>query len=126
MLDAADVYVLLKVVAMQGNGDWVQSGLAHEIGVSPSVVNRALKKAEELNLYLPSRKQVNGRHLEDALVHGARFFLAPKKGGEVRGMPTAWAAQPLAGEIVSSEALPPVWPRSGGGNSRIIDRAVTS
>lgn len=110
MLESADVYVLLKVVAMHGKDSWVQSGLATDIGVSPSVVNRALKKAEELKLYQPSRKRVNVRSLEDALVHGARYFLAPKMGGEVRGTPTAWAAPPLADEIASSEALPPVWP----------------
>ncbi len=110
MLERIDVYVLLKLVAMHEAGHWVQSGLAHEIGVSPSVVNRCLKQAEELKLYNPSRKQVNVQALEDALVHGARYFLAPKKGGEVRGMPTAWAAPPLVDEIVSSEALPPVWP----------------
>jgi DNA-binding Lrp family transcriptional regulator len=110
MLDSTDVYVLLKIVAMHGKGAWVQSGLANEIGVSPSVVNRALKRAEDLKLYQSSRKRVNVRPLEDALVHGARYFLAPKKGGEVRGTPTAWAAPPLADEIASSEALPPVWP----------------
>jgi len=110
MLDGVDVYVLLKLIAVQEMGLWVQSGIAYELGVSPSVVNRALKKAEELRLYTPSHKRVNARALEDALVHGARYFLAPKRGGEVRGMPTAWAAPPLAGGIVSGEALPPAWP----------------
>ena len=43
-------------------------------------------------------------------MHGARYFLAPKRGGEARGTPTAWAAPPLSGEIASGEALPPVWP----------------
>lgn len=114
MLDSADVYVLLKVVAMHGKPAWVQSGLATDIGVSPSVVNRALKKAEKLNLYEPSRKRVNVRSLESALVHGARYFLGPKKSGEVRGMPTAWAAPPLMNEITSSETLPPVWPDPQG------------
>jgi len=110
MLDGVDVYVLLKLIAVQEMGHWVQSGLAYEIGVSPSVVNRSLKKAEELKLYSPSHRRVNVRALEDALVHGARYFLAPKRGGEVRGMPTAWAAPPLVDEIVSADALPPAWP----------------
>ena len=109
-----DVYVLLKVAGMHGKECWLQSGLASEIGVSPSVVNRALKKGEELKLYYPSRKRINARALEEALVHGARYFLAPKKGGEVRGTPTAWAAPPLSGEISSAETLPYVWPDSAG------------
>lgn len=109
MLDSVDIYVLLKIVAMRGASHWSQSALAHEIGVSPSVVNRSLKRAEEVKLYNPTLKRVNARSLEEALIHGARYFLAPKQGGEVRGMPTAWAAPPLVQEIVSSEVLPPVW-----------------
>lgn len=105
-----DVYVLLKVVALHNMHDWIQSRLAHDIGISPSVVNRTLKKAEEIKLYSSAHKSVNIRFLEEALVHGARYFLAPKKGGEVRGIPTAWAAPPLVHQIVSADALPPVWP----------------
>ncbi len=114
VLDSADIYVLLKIASVRGSSKWSQSGLGYEIGVSPSVVNRALKKAEELKLYNPARRRLNGPSLEAALVHGARYFLAPKRGGEVRGMPTAWAALPLANELVSGETLPPVWPDSAG------------
>jgi hypothetical protein len=108
-LDSVDVYVLLKLVAKHG-AKWVQSGLAHELGVSPSVVNRALKKAEAIGLYNPIRKRVNVHPLHEALAYGAKVFLAPAKGGEVRGIPTAWAAPPLDRAISTSEALPFVWP----------------
>lgn len=108
-----DVYVLLKVAAMGGR-PWVQSGLAHEIGVSPSVVNRCLKKAEALRLYFPSRKRINAHPFAQALVHGARYFLAPRRAGEVRGTPTAWAAPPLCHEIAASDLLPPAWPHPEG------------
>jgi hypothetical protein len=30
--------------------------------------------------------------------------------GETRGIPTAWAAAPLAAELAPSSDLPPVWP----------------
>lgn len=114
VLDSVDVYVLLKVASVPDGVRWIQSGLAHEIGVSPSVVNRSLKKAEDLKLYHPIRRKANSRALTDALVHGARYFLAPKRGGEVRGVPTAWAAPPLDNQLVSGEALPPVWPDPEG------------
>jgi len=114
VLESSDVYVLIKLASMNEGISWSQSGIGHEIGVSPSVVNRALKKAEEVKLYSSARKRVNGRHLAEALVHGARYFLAPKRGGEGRGMPTAWAAPPLDQEIASGESLPPVWPDSNG------------
>jgi hypothetical protein len=110
MLDPVDMYVLLKIASLQGNTDWSQGQMAVQIGVSPSTVNRALKRAAEVNLYQPARKKMNMRALEEALVHGAKYFLAPKRGGEVRGTPTAWAAPPLSEQIASSDPLPPVWP----------------
>jgi hypothetical protein len=110
MLDSSDLYVLLKVASLRGRVDWSQGGLAAEIGVSPSTVNRALKRAAEAKLYHPASRKLNIRSLEEALTHGVRFFFAPKRSGEVRGTPTAWAAPPLSAEIASSDALTPVWP----------------
>jgi hypothetical protein len=110
MLDSVDMYVLLKVASLRGKDDWSQGPLAADIGVSPSTVNRALKRAAEAKLYDPARKKMNLRSLEEALVHGVKYFMAPKRGGEVRGTPTAWAAPPLNADIASSDALPPVWP----------------
>lgn len=63
-----------------------------------------------MRLYQPAHKKMNLRSFEEALVHGVRYFMAPKRGGEVRGVPTAWAAPPLNTEIASSDALSPVWP----------------
>ncbi len=52
---------------------------------------------------------MNLHSFEEALVYGLRFFMAPKRMGEVRGIPTAWAAPPLNEEIASAEVMPPVW-----------------
>lgn len=109
MLSPLDVLVLLKVVTKRGL-KWTQPEIASELLISQSVVSNALKTAETLNLYSPSRRRVNGRLLADALVHGARYFLSAQQGGEVRGMRTAWAGPPLANTISTSEPLPPVWP----------------
>lgn len=113
MVDPADMYVLLKIASLRGRRDWTQGLLAANIGVSPSTVNRALKRAANAKLYHPASKRMNLRFLEEALVHGVRYFMAPTRGGEVRGTPTAWAAPPLDAEIASSE-LPPVWPNPMG------------
>lgn len=104
------MYVLLKIASLRRRRDWSQGLLAADIGVSPATVNRALKRAANARLYSPALKRMNLRSLEEALVHGARYFMAPMRGGEARGIPTAWAAPPLDAEIASSEALPPVWP----------------
>src|ERR1044072_407632 len=109
MLSAVDVLVLLKIAAKRGKV-LTQPELAGELFISQSAVNRALKTATSLNLLTPRNQGLNATHLEEALSHGARYFLAPKRGGEVRGMLTAWAAPPLSHVIASSDPLPPVWP----------------
>lgn len=115
MIELAPVHVLvlLKIIAQRGR-PWTQPEIASDLFISQSVVSRALKTAEELSLYLPSVRRVNAKALEGALVHGARYFLGATRGGDVRGIPTAWAAPPLSHEIVASDPLPPVWPDPAG------------
>ncbi|CAN5561617.1 hypothetical protein BH11ARM2_BH11ARM2_35690 [soil metagenome] len=113
MLAPSDVLVLFKIITKRGH-PWTQPELASELSISQSMVSRALKTAASLNLYHPSSKLVNARQLKDALVHGSRYFLTAKRGGEVRGMRTAWAAPPLLGELATNEPLPPVWPDAMG------------
>lgn len=112
-LAPVDVLVLLKIIA-QRERPWTQPEIASSLLISQSIVSRALKTADSLALYRPTAKRVNVKALEDALSHGARYFLGATKGGDVRGMPTAWAAPPLAQEIATSEPLPPVWPDPTG------------
>lgn len=109
MLAPLDIFVLLKIVAKRGQR-WSQRDLSYELSVSQSSVHAALKNATEAKLYNPSRKLVSATRLEEALAHGAKYFLVAKRGGEVRGMPTAWAAPPLSNEIAANGELPPVWP----------------
>jgi hypothetical protein len=109
MISPIDIYVLLKVAA-KGHMPWSQRDLSYELSISQSSVHQALKNAAEVKLFNPDRKRINRRGLEEALVHGARYFLFPSKGGEARGVLTAWAAQPLASVISANGNIPPVWP----------------
>lgn len=113
MLAPIDIFVLLKIVAKRGQV-WSQRDLSYELSVSQSSVHAALKNSSEAMLYISSRKAVSASRLEEALVHGAKYFLVPKRGGEMRGMLTAWAAPPLSNVIVSGGGLPPVWPDALG------------
>lgn len=108
MLGPVDVLVLLKLIA-KGDEPWTQMQIASELSLSQSVVNRSLKNADRMGLYWPAKKRVNGRSLGDALIHGARYFLAPTLGSEVRGLGTAWVVPPLSNELASADAMPPVW-----------------
>jgi len=112
VLTAVDIFVILKVVAKRGQ-PWTQRELTDELSVNPSLVQAALKNAAEAKLYSPIRKLANGTRLEEALVHGAKYFLVPKRGSEVRGMPTAWSAPPLS-DMLDSGGVPLVWPDPKG------------
>lgn len=114
MLSALDVLVLLKLCAMGRGRSWTQAQVASELSVSSSSVNAALKRAAAVNLFSPVRNAPNMLALEEALVHGARYFLGPHRGGTTRGTPTAWAAPPLVDLISTHDELPPVWPDPEG------------
>lgn len=113
VLAPIDIVALLKICARMGK-PWSQRDIAYELQIGQSSLNRALKNAEELLLYNPVRKQVSVMRLEDALVHGAPYFLAPKWGGEARGVPTSWAAPPLSDLLAVDDPLIPVWPDPNG------------
>lgn len=66
------------------------------------------------SLYQPRRKTIAAGALNELLLHGARFVYPPARSGEARGLPTAWAANPLSEVIVSREENPPIWPDAVG------------
>ena len=47
-------------------------------------------------------------------MHGARYVVPAIRGGETRGVPTAWAVAPLSDALASTTELPPVWPDPHG------------
>jgi hypothetical protein len=112
MLKAQDIVVLLKVaIARHG---WTFAQLADELGMSASAVHRSLDRAGAAGLYSSGRRRVRIRELKEFLIHGVRYAMPPLNRGEARGLPTAWGANPLAGEIASSGRNAPVWPDARG------------
>ena len=59
-------------------------------------------------------RRVNVAQGEEFLVHGVKYVFPAVLGGETRGIPTAWAAPPLAEQLAPSNDLPPVWPDPRG------------
>ncbi|WP_428622537.1 hypothetical protein [Sedimenticola sp.] len=114
-LKPQDVLVLLKLVAM-GHQAWAYHRLALELGMSPSEVHAAIKRALAANLALQEGDRVvpNMRNLEEFLVHGLRYVFVPERGQMCRGMLTAHAAPPLATHFVPDAEPPPVWPSVDG------------
>ena len=114
-LKPQDVLVLLKLIAIQNNS-WSYNTLAVDLGMSPSEVHAALKRslAAQLALKRDANLVPNVRNFEEFLVHGLRYAFYPEWGGMARGMPTLYAASPLAARMASSAEPLPVWPDPEG------------
>ena len=108
MLKGEDIVVLLKLAADQP--DWTVRSLEAEIGIPRSVIQRSLVRLEQAGLLAEERRRVNKGRAEELLVHGVKYVFPPVRGGETRGVPTAWAVPPLREKLAESEELPPVWP----------------
>ena len=113
MIRKSDIYVLSGLLA-QGS-DWSYRSLADRLHVPHAVVQRALARTQEADLYLPERREVHVPHFEEFALHALRFVAPAQLGALVPGVPAAWAAEPMAGAIHSSgEEPPPVWPWARG------------
>jgi len=115
MLKPQDIVVLLKLVAAP-ESPWSYPRLALDLEISPSEIHAAVKRAEAAGLATkaPFGPQPIRQALEEFLIHGVKYVFTPKRGGPVRGMPTAWAAPPLKDQFAPSDELPPVWPHAEG------------
>lgn len=113
MLKGEDIVLLLKL--SDSPPDWTVRTLSSETSIPRSVVQRALKRLATAGLLDERRKRVNLSQTEEFLVHGLRYVFPAVLEGESRGVPTAWAAEPLAARIASPPGeLPPVWPDARG------------
>lgn len=110
-LKPQDILFLLKLVAL-GKKSWPFNKIAVELGMSPSEVHAAAKRALAARLALKEGDVIwpNIRNLEDFLLHGIQYVFVPDRGGLDRGMPTAYASAPMDAWFVKDNEPPPVWP----------------
>lgn len=117
VLKPQDPVVLLKLIAAH-EPTISFNRLALELGMSPSEVHQAIKRAEKAGLVrtVPRpdgshSKEVNRSALREFLVHGLKYVFPAIRGGETRGMPTAADAPILQIKGLSAAStLPAVWP----------------
>jgi hypothetical protein len=112
MLNGQDVVVLLKLAGHRE--EWTLRSLEAELGVSRAGVHRSLQRLNAAGVYDLERRRTNVSQAEEFLVHAVKYLFPPELNGETRGVPTAWAASPLAGELAPPSDLPPVWPDPHG------------
>jgi hypothetical protein len=110
-----DVLVLLKLVALSHQG-WSYNELAIELGMSPSQVHSAIKRALAARLAQRKNGEITPqvRNLEELLVHGLKYLCVPERGELTRGIPTSYGAAPLDDKFVESKDPVPVWPHPEG------------
>ena len=114
-LKPQDVLVVLKLLAM-GKKSWSYARLAVQLGMSPSQLHSAVKRALVAQLAVQKGNEIvpNIRNLEEFLIHGLKYVFVPEQGGMTRGIPTGHAAPPLNKQFVSTGEPPPVWPDPKG------------
>ena len=115
VLKPQDLLVVLKLLAM-GRKPWSYASLAEQLGMSPSQLHSAIKRALVAQLALRMGDEIipNVRNLGEFLVHGVKYVFVPEQGEMTRGMPTGHAAAPLKKHFVSTGDPPPVWAFAAG------------
>jgi hypothetical protein len=113
MVKKPDIYVLSGLLTHVG--DWSYRSLADRLRAPHPMVQRALARAQDADLYSGERREVHVPHFEEFAIHALRFVAPVQLGALVPGVPAAWAAEPMASAIRSSgEEPPPVWPYAKG------------
>lgn len=108
-LKPMDIVVALRV-AQDSNATYAQ--LSQDLGLSTSQVYGSVARLGDAGLLRPSSREVNRLAFREFVEHGIRYAFPAKPGAEVRGVPTAHSASPLASHIVAEDAM--VWPSATG------------
>jgi len=107
-----DVVVALKLAL--GRDDMSYAALGRDLGLSASEVHAAVRRLAEARLLDPETKRVRLEAFRNFLVHGVPYAFPASPKAVTRGIPTAWAAPVLSGQISAADQLPPVWPDPEG------------
>ena len=113
MLQPADIYVLTGLVTTDDR-PWTYRQLASDLHLPHALVQRALGRSKEADLYSSADRRVHRANLEEFLLHGLRFVVPARLGAVVAGVPAAWATAPMARLVHESGDLVPVWPSAHG------------
>jgi hypothetical protein len=114
-LKPQDLIVLLKLISL-GKNTATYGELAEALDMSSSEVHASIGRARAARLVNMEdhRPVVVRAALKEFLLHGAKYAFPATLGAPTRGVPTAYAAPPLASRITQPNDLPPVWPDPQG------------
>src|SRR5258705_1577430 len=114
-LKPQDVMVALKLCSYVGPRP-PMSIIANDLRLSPSEVHGAIHRLQQSRLVhgAEMRNKPNVSALEEFLLYGLKYAFPAEHGQMTRGMPTSYAAEPLASKISVGNDPPPVWPGPQG------------
>jgi hypothetical protein len=112
VLKGVDIVVVLGLLRRPPD-PWTVRVLADELKLPPASVQRSLDRLAATPVLDARRRRLSIGASEDLLMDALPFVVPGSLGGETRGLPTAWAASPLA-ERLASAGQPPVWPDPHG------------
>ncbi|MFH2219021.1 MAG: hypothetical protein ABII68_05100 [Pseudomonadota bacterium] len=115
ILKPQDVLVMLKLVTLK-QSSWSYNEVALSLGMSPSEVHAAVKRALAARLAIREgdRMLPSSRNMMEFIIYGLKYVFIPEKGELTRGIPTGYAAPPLEDFFPISSEPPPVWPDADG------------
>lgn len=115
ILKSQDLLVALKLLALR-RGSWQYASLAESLDMGQGEVHSAVKRGLRAGLLVTEGSVAwpMRRNLLEFVSYGIRYVFVPDRGAIVRGIPTAWAAPPLAREMSTEEWAIPVWPFDEG------------
>lgn len=108
-----DVVVCLKLLSSAAPKTFAQ--LSRELGMSASEIHASVNRGAAAGLIDPRSRGPLRKPLGEYLLYGVRYAFPAKRGPVTRGIPTSYAAPPLAKHFQTQlELLPPVWPDPHG------------
>ncbi len=114
-LKPQDIVVVLKLCTYEDTRPSI-ARIADQLDMSASEVHAAIQRARVSN-FLHSRElgdRPNQEAIREFLVHGLKYVFPPQRGEPTRGIPTAYAAEPLKHLIAAGDEPVPVWPSPEG------------
>jgi hypothetical protein len=131
-MKSQDVVVLLKLISLEQNADssadpegdsrhqdmYSARALESALGISKTEVNASINRSVSSGLAIKDnvsgQAKANRQSLYNFIVHGLKFAFPAKVGAMTRGIPTAFAAAPLKGRLISAGEYIYVWPYAKG------------
>jgi hypothetical protein len=113
VLRPVDIVVLLQLLRHPGK-DWTVRSLAGELHLPSASLQRSLERLGATPAFDAPRRRVSLSGCAELFEHALRFIAPVLRGGETRGLPTAWAVPPLSQHLAPVDELPPVWPHPLG------------